>query len=125
MFRPRAASAAALAAVTTAAIAVAAAAPASAAVLASESSRCGSALVTATLERAGQQHEIDVEVYAGPRERWTLTVRDLQGRELERIVRTTNREGEFDAWRYLASRPHAVDVMAQGPGIRCSLELRA
>lgn len=98
---------------------------ASAAVLAIESARCGSAVVTAKLERDGRQREFDVEVYAGPRERWTVTVREPGGAVLQRISRTTNREGEFDAWRYLPTRPDAVDVVAQGPGGRCTIELRA
>lgn len=98
---------------------------ASAAVLAVESARCGSALVTAKLERDGRQREFDVEVYAGPRERWTVTVREPGGAVLQRISRTTNREGEFDAWRYLPTKPDAVDVSVQGPGGRCTIDLRA
>lgn len=100
-------------------------ASASGAVLAIESARCGDALVTAKLERDGRQREFDVEVYAGPRERWTVTVREPGGAVLQRIARTTDREGEFDAWRYLPTRPDAVDVVAQGPGGRCTIELRA
>lgn len=100
-------------------------APASAAVLARDSTRCGEALVTAKLEQDGREREIDVEVYAGPRERWTITVREPAGTVLQRIVRTTNREGEFDTWRSLPTRPDAVDVIAQSRGTTCSLQLRA
>lgn len=100
-------------------------APAQATVLAVDSVRCGSALVTAKLEADGRQYEVDVEVYSGPRERWTITTRTPSGAVLNRIVRTTNREGEFDAWRYLRSRPSVIDVLAQGPAGRCTIRLEA
>ncbi len=102
-----------------------ASAPAQADVLAVDRTRCGSALVTAKLEASGRQYEVDVEVYSGPRERWTITTRTPSGAVLNRIVRTTNREGEFDAWRYLQGRPNVVDVVAQGPAGRCIIRLQA
>lgn len=102
-----------------------ASAPVQAAVLDVESVRCGTALVTAKLEADGRQREADVEVYSGPRERWTVTLASSSGEVLTRIVRTTNREGEFDAWRSLPSRPDVVNVVAEGPGGRCTIRLQA
>ncbi len=102
-----------------------ASAPAQAAVLDVESVRCGTALVTAKLEADGRQREADVEVSSGPRERWTVTLSSSSGEVLKRIVRTTNREGEFDAWRTLPSRPDVVNVVAEGPSGRCTIRLQA
>lgn len=102
-----------------------ASAPAQAAVLDVETVRCGTALVTAKLEADGRRYEVDVEVYSGPRERWTITTRTASGAVLNRFARTTNREGEFDAWRYLPSRPGMIDVVAQGPAGRCTIPLQA
>lgn len=104
---------------------VVAAAPAQAAVTDLDQARCGNALVTAKVERTPREFEVDVEVYAGPRERWVVTVKNGQGRTLERITRTTNREGEFDAWRYLPLAIDQVRVVARGPaGQLCTLDLR-
>lgn len=114
-----------LTAILAAGLGLLAAAPARADVLAVDSTRCGSALVTAKLETDGRQYEVDVEVYSGPRERWTVTTRTPSGVVLNRIGRTTNREGEFDAWRYLQGRPDVVDVVAQGPAGRCTIRLQA
>lgn len=102
------------------------AAPASAAVIDIETRECGVGVVTAKVERDGAQREIDVEVYASPRQRWSVIVSDARGAELVRMARTTNREGEFDAWRYLPTRPDGVSVAVRGPsGSRCTIELRS
>ena len=115
-----------LAAVCAVPLALLPVAPASAAVIDIQTRECGVGVVTAKLERDGGQREIDVEVYASPRQRWSFIVRDTQGSELVRMARTTNREGEFDTWRYLPTRPDAVSVAVRGPsGSRCTIELRS
>lgn len=100
------------------------AAPASAAKgVRAECSR-GSVL-TLELTREGRQLEADIEIYAGPRERWTVTI-SQNGRVAHTVQKTTNREGEFDFWRYLPGRSGTVDVRATSPsGETCSARLRA
>ncbi len=84
----------------------------------------GSALAL-QLTREGRQLEADVEIYAGPRERWTITV-SQNGRVAHTVNKTTNREGELDFWRYLPGRSGTVDVRATSPsGETCSARLRA
>jgi hypothetical protein len=77
------------------------------------------------LTREGRQLEADIEIYAGPRERWTVKI-SQNGRVAHTVTKTTNREGEFDFWRYLPSRSGTVDVRAtSATGETCSARLRA
>lgn len=88
-----------------------------------ECSRGG--LLTLELEREGRQLEADIEINAGPRERWTVTI-SQNGRVAHTVTKTTNREGEFDFWRYLPGRSGTVDVRATSSGGEtCSARLRA
>lgn len=85
----------------------------------------GGSLVTFELTREGQRLEADVEIDAGPRERWTVTV-SQNGRVVHKVQKTTNREGEFDFWRYLPARTGAVEVRAtSAKGETCRATLRA
>lgn len=121
MIRP-ATIAASLAGVTAASAIVAA--PASAATVDRAQRMCGAAIVSAELERDGRQREVDVEVESAPGERWTFVVRDGGGNVLARLAGTTNRDGDWDAWRYLPTRPDAVRVTARGPeGQNCPMRL--
>lgn len=99
---------------------------AQASVLDREQKRCGSALVTAKLERDSRENEVDVEVYSDRRgERWRIMIRDADGDVLRTVTRTTNREGEFDFWRYIPASIDKVSVDVRGPsGQRCSLQLQ-
>lgn len=100
------------------------AAPAAAATVDREQRMCGPAFVSAELERDGRQREIDVEVESGAGERWTFVVRDAAGSVLTRLSGTTGRDGEWDTWRYLPTRPDAVRVTARGPeGQSCTMRL--
>ena len=81
-------------------------------------------MLTLELTREGRQLEADIEIYAGPRERWTVTIAQ-NGRVVLTVAKTTNREGEFDFWRYLPARNSAVDVRAtSSTGETCSARLR-
>ena len=64
------------------------------------------------LEREGRQFEVDVEIYAAPRERWTITI-GTPGRTAHTLRRTTNREGELNAWRYMSLRNKSIEVKAR------------
>jgi hypothetical protein len=76
------------------------------------------------LAREGRQLEADIEIYAGPRERWTVKI-SQNGRVAYTVTKTTNREGEFDFWRYMPSRSGAVEVRAtSSTGETCSARLR-
>ena len=82
-------------------------------------------LLTLELSREGRQLEADIEIYSGPRERWTVKI-SQNGREAHTVTKSTNREGEFDFWRYLPSRSGAVEVRAtSATGETCSARLRA
>jgi hypothetical protein len=99
-------------------------APAAAATIDREQRMCGPAFVSAEFERDGQQREVDVEVESGPGERWTFVVRDARGTVLTRLSGTTGRDGEWDTWRYLPTRPDSVRVTARGPeGQSCVMRL--
>ena len=81
-------------------------------------------LLTLELTREGRQLEADVEIYAGPRERWTVTLAQ-NGRVVHTVAKTTNREGEFDFWRYMPARTSGVEVRAtSATGETCSARLR-
>lgn len=81
-------------------------------------------VLTLELTREGRQLEADIEIYAGPRERWTVTF-SQNGRVVHRVAKTTNREGEFDFWRYLPARTSVVEVRAtSATGETCSARLR-
>lgn len=99
------------------------AAPASARqITTSECSRGGQ--ITLELTREGRQLEADIEIYAGPRERWTVTI-SQNGRVAHTVAKSTNRDGEFDFWRYMPSRSGAVEVRAtSSTGETCSVRLR-
>jgi hypothetical protein len=82
-------------------------------------------LLTLQLTREGRQREADIEVSSGPRERWTVTI-SQNGRVTHTVTKTTNRDGEFDFWRYLPGRSGTVDVRASSStGETCSARLRA
>ena len=88
----------------------------------SDCSRGG--LLTLELTREGRQLEADIEIYAGPRERWTVTFAQ-NGRVVHTVAKTTNRDGEFDFWRYMPARTSAVEVRAtSATGETCSARLR-
>ena len=82
-------------------------------------------LLTLELTREGRQLEADIEIYAGPRERWTVKI-SQNGRVAHTVTKSTNREGEFDFWRYMPSRSGTVEVRAtSATGETCSARLRA
>jgi hypothetical protein len=88
---------------------------------------CGEALVTAKLQKEDRKQEVDVEVYSTSRgEKWRLEIRAGNGRVLHRINRTTDRDGAFDAWRYVPLNAKQLDVNLSGPaGQQCSITLAA
>lgn len=100
---------------------------AQASVLDREQMRCGSATVTAKLERDSREHEVDVEVYSQRGgERWRILIKDADGDVLRTINRKTNREGEFWAWRSIPGTIKDVTVDVRGPnGQACTLQLSA
>lgn len=100
---------------------------AQASVLDRQQKNCGSALVTADLERDSDEYEVDVEIYSKSRgERWSLVIKDSKGEVLHRVSRKTNREGEFDVWRSIPGTINDVSVDVRGPnGQACSLKLQA
>jgi len=100
---------------------------AQASVLDREQKRCGSALVTAKLERDSREHEVDIEVYSDRGgERWRMIIKDADGDVLRTVNRMTNREGEFDVWRSIPGTIKDVVVDVRGPnGQRCTLQLQA
>lgn len=100
---------------------------AQASVLDREQKRCGSALVTAKLERDSREHEVDIEIYSDRGgERWRMVIKDADGDVLRTINRKTNREGEFDVWRSIPGTINDVSVDVRGPnGQRCTLQLQA
>lgn len=88
-----------------------------------ECSRGG--MLTLELTREGRQLEADIEIYAGPRERWTVTI-SHNGRVAHTVTKTTNREGEFDFWRYVPGRSGTVEARAtSATGETCKARLRA
>ena len=100
---------------------------AQASVLDREQKSCGSALVTAKLERDSREHEVDVEVYSQRGgERWRIVIKDADGDVLRTVNRKTNREGEFDVWRSIPGTINDVSVDVRGPnGQGCTLQLQA
>lgn len=92
-----------------------------------EQMRCGSALVTAKLERDSREHEVDIEVFSDRGgERWRMVIKDADRYVLRTINRKTNREGEFDVWRSIPGTIKDVVVDVRGPnGQRCTLQLQA
>ncbi len=100
---------------------------AQASVLDREQKMCGSAMVTAKLERDSREHEVDVEVYSQRGgERWRIFIKDADGDVLRTVNRKTNREGEFDVWRSIPGSIKDVSVDVRGPGgQRCTLQLQA
>lgn len=92
-----------------------------------EQKMCGSAMVTAKLERDSREHEVDVEVYSqSGGERWRIVIKDGDGQVLRTVTRKTNREGEFDVWRSIPGTINNVSVDVRGPsGQACTLQLQA
>lgn len=64
------------------------------------------------LEREGRKFEVDVEIYAAPRERWTVTI-GTPGRVTHSFTRSTNREGELNGWRYMPRSSGTIEVRAR------------
>ena len=76
------------------------------------------------LERESRKYEVDVEIYASPRERWTITI-GTPGRVTHTLTRTTNREGELDAWRYMPASTKTIEVRAtSASGETCRTTVR-
>lgn len=72
------------------------------------------------LERERRKLEADVEIYASPRERWTITISQA-GRVVHTRTRSANREGELNMSRYLPPRQATITVMARSAtGERCT-----
>ena len=76
------------------------------------------------LEREWRKFEVDVEIYAKPRERWTVTF-GTPGRVTHTVTRSANREGELNAWRYLPTRIKTIEVRAtSATGETCRATVR-
>ena len=76
------------------------------------------------LEREGRKFEVDVEIYAAPRERWTVTI-GKPGRVKHTFTRTTNREGELNGWRYMPRSSGTIEVRARtADGETCRAQVR-
>ncbi len=76
------------------------------------------------LEREGRKFEVDVEIYADPRERWTVTI-GKPGRVKHSFTRTTNREGELNGWRYMPRSSGTIEVRARAAdGETCRAQVR-
>ena len=67
------------------------------------------------LERERRKFEVDVEIYAAPRERWTITF-GTKGRVVHTVSRSANREGEVNVWRYMSTRTKTIEVRATSAG---------
>ena len=77
------------------------------------------------LERERRKFEVDVEIYATPRERWTITI-GKPGRVTHSVTRSANREGELNVSRYMSARAKAFEVTATSArGETCSATVRA
>lgn len=76
------------------------------------------------LERERRKFEVDIEIYAAPRERWTVTI-GAPGRVKHTFTRMTNREGELDAWRYMPRSSGTIEVRARAAdGETCRAQVR-
>ena len=76
------------------------------------------------LERERRKLEVDIEIYAAPRERWTITI-GTPNRVTHTLRRTTNREGELDTWRYMSASNRTIEVRATSArGERCRAVVR-
>lgn len=76
------------------------------------------------LERERRKLEVDVEIYAAPRERWTVTI-GTPGRVKHTFTRTTNREGELNGWRYMPRTSGTIEVRARAAdGETCRAQVR-
>lgn len=72
------------------------------------------------LERERRKLEADIEIYASPRERWTVTITQA-GRVVHTRSRSANREGELNMSRYLPPRQATITVTARSAsGEQCS-----
>lgn len=67
------------------------------------------------LERERRKFEVDVEIYAAPRERWTITF-GTPGHVVHTVSRSANREGEVNVWRYMSTRTKTIEVRATSAG---------
>jgi hypothetical protein len=77
-----------------------------------------------SLERSARRLEVDVDIEGEPRVIWT--VRIYQGdRRVHTVTRTTNRDGEFDFYRYLNDGTSPIRVTARSAsGETCRAVLR-
>ena len=82
------------------------------------------AVLQVDLEREWRKFEVDLEIYAAPRERWTITI-GTPGRVAHALTRTTNREGELDAWRHMPASAKTIEVRAtSASGETCRATVR-
>ena len=76
------------------------------------------------LERERRKFEVDVEIYATPRERWTVTI-GTAGRVTHTFTKSTNREGELNGWRYMPRTTGVIEVRARAAdGETCRAQVR-
>lgn len=76
------------------------------------------------LEREGRKFEVDIEIYAKPHERWTITI-GTPGRVVHTLTRSANREGEVNAWRYMPASSKTIEVRAtSATGETCRATVR-
>lgn len=103
------------------------ASPASAQMIDRTGIMCGQAVVTAKFQQEGAKREVDVEVYSTSRgEEWRLEFRAANGKLLNRMKRTTDRNAAFDVWRYVPPKSKKIDVSLAGPsGQDCLIRLTA
>jgi hypothetical protein len=73
------------------------------------------AMLQVDLEREWRKFEVDLEIYSNPRERWTITI-GAPGRVTHTLTRSTNREGELNAWRYMSASNRTIEVRATSAG---------
>ncbi len=88
---------------------------------------CGQAVVTAKFQQEGAKREVDVEVYSTSRgEEWRVEFRAANGKLLNRMKLTTDRDAAFDVWRYVPPKSKKIDVSLAGPsGEVCTIRLVA
>ena len=103
------------------------ASPASAQMLDRVGTTCGQAVVTVKFQQEEAKREVDVEVYSTSRgEKWRVEFRNAKGKLLNRMNRTTGRDGAFDVWRFVPPKSKKIDVNVTGPSDQnCSISLTA
>ena len=76
------------------------------------------------LEREWRKFEVDIEIYAAPRERWTVTI-GTAGSVTHTFTKSTDREGELDGWRYVPRTSGVIEVRARAAdGETCRAQVR-